>query len=212
MKMVANAINRSNYQNRQGLETWVWNFIPQKNYTIASVLTTWISLTSPSPSILQSSNTAPQFVETTPSFTILPLIAPTFSCDIELDYNQKLGGDLCKPFQIPISIWPPPSSHQIWGGICHTNLNHNSVAPVVVKICEVAVAGGKLLNVGSNSIVVNNGNSLGAAGATLNHVFVALLFLFEDCEVARGNLRIQKDIGYCAYLCTCKGLICISAS
>ena len=73
----------------------------------------------------------------------------------------------------------------------------------------MAVAGGKLLNVGSNSIVINNGNSL---GATLNHVFVALLFLFEDCEVARGNLRIQKDIGYCAYLCTCKGLICISAS
>ena len=76
----------------------------------------------------------------------------------------------------------------------------------------MAVAGGKLLNVGSNSIVINNGNSLGAAGATLNHVFVALLFLFEDCEVARGNLRIQKDIAYCACLCTCKGLICISAS
>ena len=92
------------------------------------------------------------------------------------------------------------------------NVNHNSFAPVEVKICEVTVAGGKLLNIGSNSIVINNGNSLGAAGATLNHLFVAFLFLIEDCEVARGNLRIQKDIAYCAYLCTCKGLICISAS
>merc|ERR1719370_407804 len=93
------------------------------------------------------------------------------------------------------------SSHfQLFRSRFQFDRHHRATKSVKVKICEVTVAGGKLLNVGSNSIVINNGNSLDAAGAFLKHIFVALLFLFEDSEVARGNLRIQKDIAYCAYL------------
>lgn len=160
----------------------------KNDHTIASVLTTCISLTSPSPNMFQSSMMAPQLVDTTPSFTILPLKAPTFT----LRKKGKKNGRRCtdnkkSPSQVLFSASLPPLCHQtykhidianVWTVVhisCHWFITHDSHhQPVIVKVSKVAVAGDQLLHIGSNRVVVDYGDGRGVAAFTLGSLLVAL--------------------------------------